>query len=102
MWNLQMTSLCPQHWAQKDAMSSPGLADGMVCYTMAEVMVLEWDQQKFRKTVNHSQTTHTPAFYTSPSIKLYKSFCLQFNAFHAKVAPQEVILKTTGATHGQH
>ena len=69
---------------------------------MAEAMVLEWDQQKFRKTIKHSQRTNTSTFYTSPSVKLYKLFCSQFDAFRAKVAPQEVILKTMGATHQWH
>ena len=86
--NLQMTLLCPQHWAQQDAISHPWSPDGTVCYTMVEVMVLEWDQQKFWKAFKHSQALITPTFYTSLSIKLYKTLCLQFEAFHVKVAPQ--------------
>ena len=74
----------------------------MVCNTMVEATVLEWDQQKFWKTIKHSQITNTPTFYTSPGMELYKSFCLQFDAFCAKVAPQEVILKTMGANHQQY
>ena len=61
---------------------------------MAKAMVLEWDQQKFRNTIKHSQAMNTPTFYTYPG--------LQFNAFCAKVAPQEVILKTMGAAHQWH
>ena len=100
--NLQMTLLCLQHWAQQDAMSHPCSLDGVVCYTMAEATVLEWDQWKFCKIIKHNQTTNTHIFYTSPGVKLYKLFCSQFDAYCTKITPQEVILKTAGATYWWH
>ena len=47
--NRQKTLLWPLNWAQQDAISILWSPDGMVCYTTAEVMELEWDQWKFWK-----------------------------------------------------
>ena len=85
--NLQMTLLSPKHWVQQVATSHPWSSEGMVCYTMAETTVLEWDQCKFRKTIQHSQATNTPTFFTSPGANLCESFCSKFEALQAQVAP---------------
>ena len=81
-------ALPPTLWKQV-ATSHPTLLEGMVCYTMVEETMLEWDECYFHKTIKHNQTTNTPTFFTSPVAKLYKSFCSQFEALRARVFPPE-------------
>ena len=63
--------LSPQHWSQQSNDNSPN-RNGTWCATYGDSCVLFWDQQRYQRTVPHSNSTNTPKLYSAPGCKSYR------------------------------
>ena len=76
--DLEMRLLSPQHWCQVAEDNKPN-PDGTICITLANKVILKWDQLQFQKTIWIDKRNNCFTFQTTEGISNYYKSCQLIN-----------------------
>ena len=76
--DLEMRLLSPQHWCQVAEDNKPN-PDGTICITLANKVILKWDQLQFQKTIWIDKGNNCFTFQTTEGISNYCKSCQLIN-----------------------